>query len=462
MIKKLKPVIIMGSVALALIIIYVLLRVFLPSVENSDEKVNSIEIFNFQANSVLSCQIDNKKDSYTILRKVEKTYKIKGKEDCPVDDTSVYDFLEEFSSLSAVKLIEENSEKLDDYGLQEAGATMVVSTKNKNYKIEIGNESTSGSYYFKLGDNNNVYLLDSDFAEKVLNTRNQFYDSSFSKYSSDDEKSLMNITFFGKLRNETVKIKQVATQDEQQEDGIYTHQIISPISHPYSTAHLSALTGMLSSLSTATVVSDDVSDKSLEKYGLKDPNYAVTYTLTGGDETLLIGKSAQNDQTYVMIKGRKLINKIDDTTIACVKNGLKSMCEPITYQRDVDTISSIRILSDKKNYSIALSGTGENTVAKINGKTVLQENFAEFYAHIISIKAGDVDTMPKNAKALVTLEITTKDGERETVKYYNINERKCLYTLNGEGIFTVDRSSVENIVSNAQKLYNEQPIVQEW
>lgn len=108
--KRLRPIIALCVIAVLLVGSAFVLKKVLPteedpSLEGDDNK--GIEIFDLSGSTADKMEIQNTNDSFTFVKKVEKTYVIKDKEELPVNNAAILSALSNFGSLSADSVVAE-------------------------------------------------------------------------------------------------------------------------------------------------------------------------------------------------------------------------------------------------------------------------------------------------------------------------------------------------------------------
>ena len=179
---------------------------------------------------------------------------------------------------------------------------------------------------------------------------------------------------------------------------------------------------------------------------------------------LRFGTVADEGYIYVYKEGNPFIYIVDASTINVLTYELTDYCEKMSYLRSYDKINGLTITGGGKTYDIDITGDAEkeNLKAYINNKYVQYENFAELYAHIISIEFTDTGSKKADDELLVTITVDLKDGKKDVLKYYKQSDLNCFYEVNGAGRLVVSTKKVEEILEFAQNLYDGKTFTPEW
>lgn len=472
MIKRFKPVIILGSVALVLgLALWILVAFVLPKAEEGGESgeavIPTIELMKADLTGAEYLEIKNDFDDYKLIKRAKEEYYVEGKEDLVINSESVVDLLTQIGSLTANKKVmaSPDDEKLEEYGLKNPHASVTVKNKSDVYQFKFGITSATGSYYMQMSGDEAVYLVNSSIPDIVMVSRHQFYIDTITSYTDSiaEQGKLTDIVIAGKNRKETVVI---TANDDLAEDEVGTAYIItSPIQHSLSSLMIEDITGLLSSLAGSSIVSDSTDEATLKKYGLADPVSTFSAVMDGKKETIYFGNVNDLGMQYCYAKGGKFVHTVDAESAAPLTALLVDFCEDMLYTRAADTLSGIKIIGREKTYNITIGEKDEagDMDVTINKRKVDSDLFSDFYMHLFSISIIGMDEEPKDEEPLVRVEYTVKEtGKVEVMEFYPINELRCRCVLNGSGRFVVNTLNVDLILENAQHLYDGEKIELEY
>lgn len=462
--KRLRPIIALCVVAVLLVSSAFILKEVLPapeepSIDDNDNK--GIEIFDLSGSTADKMEIQNTNDSFTFVKKVEKTYVIEGKEDLPVNNATILSALSNFGSLTADSVVAEDVTSFKQYGLDEPLSKVTWTKGEETHYIELGTLASSGGYYMRVDGGNTVYTYNSTNAKYYMSPRMDFYDTKLFDFDEESDASYINHFVIGKKGGDTVD---VILQDITDETVDSAYLIVEPIEHNFSIEKSSAITELMKTLTSCTVYDDDLSPKNLEKYGLDDPEYTFSFTNVQQVNTAYFGNLSDEGYRYMYADGHDFIYIVDEDDINILQHDIAYYCENMSYVRSYDTIDSITISGGGKRYEIDITGTAEddNMKAYINNKYVEYENFANLYAHILSIEIKEVGEKQPDDELLVTVTIDCNDGTQDVLKYYKQSDVNSFYELNGKGRLIVSTAKVEQILKFAQQLYDGEEIVLDW
>ena len=460
-IRKFMPVFVLLAAALVLTSVYFVLRHISPE-DNGDDDVNTVMAVEINSSDVKTMKVENAKETYTLYKKSGSVYKIEGLEDRPTEDDVISTSIGYLSSIESTKQIMVARDKLGEYGLKSPAASVTLTTSLGETVIHLGNQSAGDEYYFCVADDENntedktaVYLMSEVQANVCLADHFYYYTTDISLYdSSEDQENITPVTIGGK------KGTKVHVYMSDGETGL-AYVMDEPINMPFSSQVMNDILELLTMLNSCTPVSDDVSTDNLAALGLADPEYVLTFANNTIERTILFGIE-KDGRIYCMVQGGNAIYQIDAGEVSCLRMDVADMCDVITYTRDVDTLSRIYITSGQKSYDFKTTGTGDERKVTLNNKTVENSIFSEFYSTLLGIEVQIEGEKPAGAPYL-SIEITlSEDGSKEVLNYYKVDDRYCYFEMNGKGMFYVKTMDVDFILENAQKVYNNEEIMQAW
>ena len=461
-VRKFMPVFVLLAAAAVLTTAYFVLRSISPE-DNGEDDVNMIEAVSLNATEVKTMKVANGSETYTMYKKSGSVYKIEGHEDKPVEADVISSSIGYLADIDSTKRVMVAESKLKDYGLDQPAATVTLVTSAEELTLCLGNESPGGDYYFyKENDPESkdgktaVYLMSATQANVCLADRFYYYSTDISHYDSSADNSNITPVIIGGTKGTHVKIYMADG------DTGLSYMMDEPINMPFSTSVMDSILGLLATMNNAVPVDDDLSEANLAKLGLADPAYVLSWENNTTPQKVIFGNTTSDGNIYCKADGIDAIYQLSADAVTALGMDVADMCDIITYTRDVDTLNRIVVTSGQKTYDIKTDGTGENRKVTVNNKSVESSIFSEFYATLLGIEVQREGEKPAGEPYL-SLEITlSEDGSKETLSYYEVDDRYCFFEMNGTGMFYVKTQDVDNILINAQKVYDNQEIQVVW
>lgn len=473
MLRKFMPVFVLAGAALLLTGIYFTLRTLTPN-DSTDAQVNKVKVLSLTASDVKSMTVKNPADTYTLYKKSGSVYKIEGKEDRDIDSDAIETAIGNTCVIESEKKIEVKNEKLSEYGLKEPQIEVNFVGRKENATLYVGNENASGDFYMCLKDDPEntetetaVYILADDTVEVFAKTHFYFYNTDISDYDANEDNQNISPIIIGGTKGTPVTMEmQQSSTDENNGSGTVdvslSYIMTKPIRMPFSMTAMDSMLNLLTALNDVEAVADETDAGSLAKYGFDDPQYTLEFGNNTEMRTILFGKT-EGDKIYCMKKDGTVIYLIAKSAVNCLSLSTADMCDVITYTRDIDTVKAMKVTGKQKTYDVQLLGKDEELQVYVNNKHVENSIFSEFYAGILGIEVKTEGTKPAG-EPYMTVEITLDDDNdtKEYLRYYEVDNRYCYYELDGTGMFYVSHEAVDTLLSNIQKVYDNQEIVSAW
>ncbi len=473
--RKGKNLIILVLILIVLIVSYAFVSKMNKEKESNegDSDANIISVSSIDKTGIDKVNYVNSLGEVTLVKK-DDLWKYQVDENANLNQVIISSMLDYVSDIKADKIVEENSSNLSEYGLDNPGITINVSSNNATTKVYIGNETPTGNaYYLMINDVKTVYLVDADIftnynrglAELISLDSLPEIDTQFATLLSIDNKNGVDIDFTYKSSGEEKEI--IGSTDWY-------------ISKAYNYTVAGELTGIQTLLKSIAGIRFtkcvEYNCLDLSKYGLDAPDSNVTFgyyvpeeeleegntipKFNYGSFKLYIGdKDEESGSYYARLEGFNSVNLLDAEIAEKILN-----IWPFEYVSktldlvNVDTVDSINIDVDSISNTMSIeretqpNEDGTETVTNVfyfNNKEVEQNKFKELYEKLISIEAaGEIDPA-KESQAEPYLQIVFHrnvgiDTFIVQVIPYDVNYYKV--NLNGEELFLADKRAVGEIV----------------
>jgi len=231
-----------------------------------------------------------------------------------VDNDFAEDMFWSAATVMTKRLISENPDDPEVYGLNNTIVTTFVSKEGKEVSIEIGNMTPlQDSYYVRRLDDPKIYTIDSYTGETL-------------RYGKLD---LMNRNIYGTEAVTVYDIDYLAfsrdgddvfsAEKKTDEDWIITDPV------PEREANFTELSKFLNWVSSFRVkeyIEENPSDLSL--YGLGSPKYVFEFTLYDKTYRIMLGNRNDSDY-YGMLDGTDTVFTVDGTSLNFVDLSLKDL-----------------------------------------------------------------------------------------------------------------------------------------
>lgn len=250
--------------------------------EDAAESETGIDISTVAADKLSSFQLADGDTSFT-LTKTDTGWTCVQDETFPLSDDSADELVNAFVSLDVVRDLG-TAQDGEDYGFTETSAAVTLtSSDSTSCRLILGNaNNTTGDYYVKREDNNEVYTVSSTLADSFHKTLADLaVIETFPAVSSDNVQSLSvtekdNTLIFHGSTTGSVKTWDIS----QSEDGGKTES--TPEKATVNT--VTTLVDHLGNLSFESFV--DYKEAGKEQYGLKNPSMTLTFQYTEATDSV--------------------------------------------------------------------------------------------------------------------------------------------------------------------------------
>lgn len=463
--KQLRNIIISLCVVVLLVIGVVIWRVAVPqssSTTSSDDSSStpSITVYKTDSAGITQLRVENAKGGFTI-NQANKKLSLVGMPTGILSQDSLTDPITSAADITASQLIEKNSANLAQYGLSSPKQIVYITSGGKTETIDIGNATpTNDGNYLCVAGSKDVYKVDSSVSSTFADGKLDFVNLSIVGVDASNLAKLTELDFGGSSRNAPIVLKidpASVTAAATSSGGDPTYNMVSPRTYPVDSDKTSTIVEALESLSASNVISLDMSNQNLAKYGLADPKYTFSATYNGKKMTLDVGTPySDSGTTYlpVVLEGTPVIYAVDASTFSFYNYQLTDICSTLLYTENINNIKSVTVTTGGKSYTVDLTGTDDGLKGTYNGKSLATQNIRNWYEQIIGVTFEGAASMPANPTSYAKVVFTYRNGKTppETLDFLSLDSLKCYWSVNGNVDFYVLKQNVDAFVTATQNL----------
>ena len=376
----------------------------------------------------------------------------------PVDEEKIEELLKLFEKLEASFVIEE-VEDYGQYGLEKPIGTIQIQTKEKDYKVKLGDYSKMDSQRYVSVDDGNVYLVKEDLLEDFqLELKDMVKEDAI-----PDVRETKALEFQGE---ETYQV--VYEEDSQKtycKEDVYFMKDGSELL-PLDTTNVKAYLEFVSNLNLGQYVTYHATEEEIKKYGLDQPDLTITmeYEVKNGEKekveakefVLHISQDPEEKQekksdseditAYARVGESHIIYKIAGADYeALMKASYNDLRHQEVFTADVKDVKSVDISLDGNIYTLNGKEEDEETVWYYNEKKVEGEAFEQALSGLQVSKF--TDEKPKQQEEIsLKLHLDNKTYPEVSVELYRYDGSNCLAVLDGKPLALVDRSHVVDLI----------------
>ena len=503
-INKKKRNLIIGAAFVLVLVALLLVLLFGPGSQESAESdtessstvsSTTVELIVSEADDISELQVENATGSYTITRvqaateEEDAVYGIEELSGFDENQDELSGIIEEFANVSAVRLIEANAPDIAKYGLSDP--TCVIRTfydDGTEHVVTVGNTLTTGSgAYMMVDDDPNVYSMGSSKTSRlgysVLDYLDKNVIETWESYTDDDGNEVTAPTIgylevTGGTLEETLRIEPLTEEELSSSSSAYgsTYKIVEPFeadmryrSDSEGNDQNAVYTTGLQQLTADSIAKLNPTEEDLTALGFDSPYCTISferdrteYVWTVGNDTTASDGSAAH---YLMTEGKDLIYVVTDANLPWISINIDNMYSSLMLLPNINDVSAIDLMIYDQTWSFEIDAAADedsDIVPHIDGEEVDLENYRDMYQYLLSAPAEGIYDGDEDAGTLVaSFTYHYRDGGSDTVELFDLGDRTCILSINGDKQWTTRIAYVQHLQSNMEKLLNgEAPVLE--
>ncbi len=515
--KSTRTVIIAAAVLLVLGIIFLVLMLTEPKVDenssspdSSSSVSTSVTITDKDGTDILTAEITNEHGSYTFTRDkrtVSKTddegnvtstdeYYWKSEELAGVapNDSTIKAFMNCLASIDASDTVEENAEDLGKYGLKEPVATAKVNFEDGTSVVVhfgIRNPADTSDVYCRVDGSNTVYLVSYYSVGNVYYAISDFVNLTFTKaYNANDPKELDYFIIERKDLEEDIEIAYMYDIQEEAEDinsvitTFNSHRVTSPLVAEVDSTKGRTVCYGLYGFSASSCVYVNATEAQLEETGLSDPFCTITFKY-GGDRKVfhfgnkIITETESDDEStptlttvtgyYGMLEGSNAVYAFATDSVPWYTLQLQDIVSRRPVSPYIYTVDTLVITTPDKEYKFIVQGDAKENSFTVDGQELNGDKFRQLYQHLITAIGDELYLTDGDYEPYITVKFNYRDEyhelygtDNDTIEYYQSDDRKNIIRVNGKVLFKVRQVYTERLLENIEALLNNGDIRLDW
>ncbi len=220
---------------------------------------------------------------------------------------------DDFSNLRIERVVEEEPEELEKYGIPQKEISLWFKDKNKPIKILIGMENTLGNTFFaKREDETRIVLIPSSFKSLMEKSLFDFREKNIFKFEADDVKNV-------KLRAK----KTLWVASKKAEEWFFRN----PVNALAKTSKIDDILSYLSGLKAKEFVSEEKKKDDMKKYGLDRPEYEITLGMPIENQEVTFSLHKEEDKLYATTSLSTKIVETEDPLLSDLEKEAEELRE---------------------------------------------------------------------------------------------------------------------------------------
>jgi hypothetical protein len=487
--KKMRNLII-GAVVLLLLIAALVILLLNPTQteeETSSEETSYtstvVSLIESDADSVKEISVQNAAGGYTIVRTrpasddSDAVYSIEELADFTQLTSEYTSLIGQFCNFSATRLIEENAPDIAKYGLSSPAYTIsMVYDDGTEHTILVGNLLSTGSgYYMMFDDDGNVYSMADAKMTRLGYTALDFVDKEvidvWESYTDDDgnEVSAPVIDYLqvegGTLGDDVLRIEPI--DDSERNTAVSygsSYELVSPfqVDMKYRSdeegndLNLTYTTGLQQLTADAVVCLNPTGDD-FAAYGIGEPYCTISFSRDGSEYVWMVGNAAEDGSAahYVYSTQQPIIYQVADDNLPWISINIDDMYTSLTLLPYIDDVAQIDLMIYDDTYTFTIDEAADedsDIVPHLDGEEIELANYRKMYQYFLAAPAEGVNRSDETGTLVVSFTYTYRDGGSDTVELFDLGNRTCVLSINGNRQWTTRLSYVQHMQSNIEKL----------
>lgn len=490
--KKVRNLII-GAVVLLLLIAALVLLLLNPketaetSEETSTVSSSTVSLVVSEADTVKEITVTNPVGSYTIERisaatdDAKAVYAIAELEGFTENTSEYTSLIGQFCNFSASRLIEENAPDIAKYGLNSPTHTVkLVYDDGTQHEFRIGNQLPTGSgYYMMLDDDKNVYGLVDSKMERLNYTALDFMDKNviepWAAYTDEEgnEVTVPTIDYLqveGGTLEEIFKIVPLTSEELSSTASSYgsTFKIVSPFeadmkykSNEQGEDQNLVYTTGLQALEADAVAVIHPTDEDMTAYGLDDPYCTITFSRDGTEHRWIVGNAATTAEGaaahYLYSDDQPVIYLVADENLPWISIDIEDMYASLMLLPYIDSVEKIDLMVYGETYTFEIDTAADedsDIVPHLDGKEIDLAQYRKMYQYFLAAPAEGINKSEEEGTLIASFTYHYREGGSDTIELFDIGNRTCVLSINGDRQWTTRISYVQHLQSNIEKLLN--------
>ena len=497
--KKIITLIVFGAVLLLLIAAYVIVQVTKPKPaetkppellspdklgegdpgEELDAGVRLLIFPRRDRTKIKKIAVHNEHGDYSITNKGDNSFALDGYDGAYLDDQKTASLVVTAGyTVTSQRVVDQaTDEELENYGLAEPSAWWVLTdTSGREYRVNVGDRMVSGDgYYCSFAGRRAVYVLSSTLETSILMPE-EYYVTPLLVLglTNDNYYQIDEFTILHGSDEIFVSVAKCADEEKMNPDAVMEAKLIYPAGYKANDSYYLNVIGSLVSMTGLETAAINPTEEQYEEYGLKDPPFAVHFSMLGYDFNLFFSDVMEDGYRYGIsyLYNYSLIARFNAEDLAWLGSDLFSWAASYPLSINITTVDALRVVTEENDVTFSLThGVDEEGRATLDvssdaGVTFPNSdiyNFRQFYKSVIAAKIKGTSSLTDEEKkeltsdeknAIVHVVFSLSDGREFDYGFYRASTREALMTVNGEGVFYINSDNPEKIAADLVRLLN--------
>ncbi len=340
------------------------------------------------------------------------------------------------NSLSAIGYTESYSGmKLSDCGISDSSDAITIHLNSKTLSIRRGINTTDGKYsYMASSENDTVYLVPMDMAEKLFAPLERYRNSAMLKLDFDNISEIIISN-----ANALISLKKGKASSN---DAVYNEwKLLSPVETGANDEYIqSKITDPLKQIKIEGFASDNADFVSFG-FGTKD-NY-ISLTDKNGKTEKLYFSSQTGGKYYIAVNNEPTIYEIALSNAPYIEMKAIDVADRNINLVKMANISNVTIKGANMEYKVEFL----DKEGRINGAEVSNEYMNQkIFPAVCGLFADDINSKAHGTAELV-IEYNYNDKSKDRLEFSSYNDRMYSVSKNGKAMYLILKTKISDLAA---------------
>jgi len=301
------------TIILFAIFIVLLAFVLLFEYKGMGEKDEEEKLLALSSDDVQKVTFKKEDETISFQKDEEGEWLITEPLEAKADKYEVNRLADDFSDLRIERVVEEEPEELEKYGIPQKEINLWFKDKDKPIKILIGMENPLGKTFFaKRDDETRVVLIPSSLKSLMEKSLFDFREKNIFKFETDDVKSVK------------LQAKETRWEASKKREEWFFKNLVNALA---KTSKIDDILSSLSNLKTKDFVSEEKKKNDVKKYGLDRPEYEIILGMPLENQEVTFSLHKKEDKLYATTSLSTKIVEAEDSLLSALEKEAEELRE---------------------------------------------------------------------------------------------------------------------------------------
>lgn len=461
--KKSRSLLILTAILVALGGVYAFSSLNPKKAEEPALEPSKIKLSVIDSKKIVKMSL-NSSNGILSFEKSGDLWRVKQNPDMKIDQIVVEDVVTGFANIYGDKVVAENPENLEEFGLKPSVVTATVLLDDgSSIELYLGNKTPQGdSYYMMFKGDAKLYTIEASVSKGFYYALSDVRDKKVMALSMDNLNYIKIVNKVGK----TIELKKAAAGSlEEAEYGADSWMATKPYNsaYPVDNGGVSSIIDNISGISIDKFVEDNPSDYS--KYGLDKPVMEITAKDGAATFQAYIGKDTEDEYVYFRVEGSKAVYAMDKNKLTALNTKPFDLVDKyiaVSLIDDVDQVIidnlGVKSVMTLNRVTKPAQNAGDKdevvTTFKIDGKDVAEDNARIFYQQVSGLlKEADNDKkIAEKPDIKITYILNKGEPKQVSISFCSYNTDFYAVFKDGKSDFLISKAQVQVVMDGLQKL----------